>query len=162
MTQTGYISFFSDAPIEDIEAKNNSVSSVLNAETGKVMFKVQVKKFEFPNKTMQEHFNENYMETEKFPESNFDGTIKEVVAKGVDFKKAGSYPVTITGKLTMHGVTKDVSVPGTLVIAGDQVTGTAKFNIKVKDYNIKVPSMYVKNIAEEVVVTVKMNYTKFS
>ena len=98
---------------------------------------------------MEEHFNENYMETEKYPKCIFKGKINETI----DYTKDGENKVTVTGKLELHGVTKDVTFSGTMNKAGNEFTLSTKFKIKVADYNIKVPSMYVKNIAEEVEVT---------
>lgn len=155
-THQGFISFFSKAPLEDIEAKNSNVSSVLNIETGEIKFKVMNHRFIFPNATMQEHFNENYMETEKYPSDDFSGRIMDFA--NVNLKKDGTYNVTITGDLTIHGKTQKVTHKGVLVRSGESITADAKFRIKVADYDIKIPTLVVKNIAEEVDVTVKMTY----
>jgi len=155
-THQGFISFYSKAPLEDIEAKNNNVSSVLNIETGEIKFKVMNHRFIFPNATMQEHFNENYMETEKYPTADFSGRIMDFA--NVNLQKDGTFNVTITGDLTIHGKTQKVTHKGVLVRSGESITADAKFKIKVADYDIKIPTLVVKNIAEEVDVTVKMNY----
>jgi polyisoprenoid-binding protein YceI len=98
---------------------------------------------------MEEHFNENYVETEKFPNAVFKGKINETI----DYSKDGEYPVSVTGKMQIHGETKDVTINGTLQKTGNEIKIDSKFKIKVADYKIKVPSMYVSNIAEEVDVT---------
>ncbi len=98
---------------------------------------------------MEEHFNENYMETEKYPKAVFKGRINETI----DHTKDGENKVSVTGKLEIHGVTKEVTLNGTLTKEGNEFKIHCKTRIKVTDYNIKVPSMYVKNIAEEVDVT---------
>lgn len=143
------ISFHSAAPLEDIDATNKGATIVLRASTNDLQISVTVQNFKFKNALMEEHFNENYMETEKFPKIVFKGKINETI----DYGKDGENKVTATGKLEMHGVTKDVTLSGTLNKAGTELKLNAKFKIKVADYNIKVPSMYVKNIAEEVEVT---------
>ena len=144
------ISFFSKAPMEDIEAVNKSAIIVLQPSTSDLQVSVSVMNFKFKNALMEEHFNENYMETEKYPKTIFKGKINETL----DYTKDGENKVTVTGKLEMHGVTKDVTISGTLNKTGNQLKLNAKFKVKVADYNIKVPSMYVKNIAEEVEVTI--------
>jgi len=151
------VSFYSEAPLENIEALNKGAIIVLKASTNEIQVRVTIQNFKFKNALMEEHFNENYMETEKkvdgaYPNRNaeFKGKINEPI----DYAKEGENKVTITGKLTIHGVTKDVTLNGTLTKKGREVIIYSKFKIKVADYNIKVPSMYVKNIAEEVDVTI--------
>lgn len=151
------ISFYSEAPMENIEALNKGAIIVLKASTNEIQFRVTMQNFKFKNALMEEHFNENYMETEKkvdgaYPNRNaeFRGKINEPV----DYTKDGETKVTVTGKLTMHGVTRDVTINGTVTKKGNDVIIYSKFRVKVADYNIKVPSMYVKNIAEEVDITI--------
>lgn len=143
--------FLSKSELEDIEAKNSLAKLALNAATGKIQAKVQIKAFKFKSSFMEEHFNENYMESEKYPFSSFDGKINEPV----DYNKDGECKVTCTGKLDMHGVIKEVTIPGTLKIKGSEITLDALFKVKLEDYKIKVPSLYVKNIAEEIDVDLK-------
>ena len=143
------ISFFSKAPLEDIEAVNKGAGIVLRASTADLQISISIQNFKFKNALMEEHFNENYMETEKYPKCIFKGKINETI----DYTKDGENKVTVTGKLELHGVTKDVTFSGTMNKAGNEFILSTKFKIKVADYNIKVPSMYVKNIAEEVEVT---------
>jgi polyisoprenoid-binding protein YceI len=148
MDKKGKTHFLSKSSIEDIEAANKTSVVVIDAATGNVQVKVQIKAFKFASSFMEEHFNENYMESEKFPFSTFKGKINEKV----DFTKDGEFKVTCTGKLEMHGVTQDVTIPGTLKIKGNEITLIADFKVKLADYKIKVPSLYVKNIAEEIAV----------
>ena len=143
------ISFFSKAPLEDIEAVNKGASIVFKSSTGDLQMSVSIQNFKFKNALMEEHFNENYMETEKYPKCVFKGKINEAI----DYSKDGENKVTVTGKMELHGVTKDVTINGTLTKSGNEFKLYSKFQIKVADYNIKVPSMYVKNIAEVVDVT---------
>ncbi|MEO0310721.1 MAG: hypothetical protein RIQ89_378 [Bacteroidota bacterium] len=144
------IDFFSAAPLEDIKAINKYTTPLLNTLTGAIVFKVKISSFEFESALMQEHFNENYMESEKFPYSLFDGKI----IGDIDYKKDGTYQVTANGKLTLHGVTKEVTVPGVITVKGNEIMINAKTPLTIKEYDIKVPSLYVKNIAETVDVTI--------
>lgn len=143
------ISFYSEAPLENIEAVNKGASIVLKTSTNDLQMSISIQNFKFKNALMEEHFNENYMETTKYPKCVFKGKINEAI----DYEKDGEHKVTVTGKLELHGVTKDVTIDGTLTKTGTELKLYSKFKIKVADYNIKVPSMYVKNIAEVVDVT---------
>jgi len=147
------ISFFSKAPLEDIDATNKKATVVLKTTTNEIQFGVAMLSFKFPKPLMEEHFNENYVESEKYPTCTFKGKINEAV----DFKKDGENKITVKGTMDLHGVAKEIEIPGTLTIKGDNITVNANFKIKVTDYKIKVPSMYVQNIAEE--VDVKVNAT---
>lgn len=147
------ISFFSAAPLEDISAVNKGAVIVFNSTTNEIQVRVSVINFKFKNGLMEEHFNENYMETEKFPNAVFKGKINEKL----DLSKDGETKVTVTGKMEMHGVTKDETYEGTLNKTGNEIILKTKFKIKLVDYKIKVPSMYVQNIAE--VVDVDVNST---
>jgi hypothetical protein len=158
LTQNGHIKFFSEAPLENIEAHNRKVSSVLNIETGKIGFKLLIKNFQFANSLMQEHFNENYMESEKYPYSEFSGEILELANKKLDVSKPDVYEVTVAGELTIHGVKKKIQQKGTLETQPNKIIAKAKFPIRVADYNIKIPTIYIKNIAEFVEVTLEMIY----
>lgn len=154
MTRTGKVSFFSSTSVENIEAFNNEVASALDTKSGDLMFIVPIKSFKFDKALMQEHFNENYMESDKFPKAEFKG--KADVA-GVNFAKDGSYKVKATGKLTMHGVTKEVTAPGTIVVKAGAATVNAKFTINPSDYGIKIPSVAASKISDKIEVTVDTN-----
>jgi hypothetical protein len=155
-TKNGSISFFSKSPLENITANNNQVMSVLNLQTGEMQFSVLVKAFHFEKALMEEHFNENYMESSKFPKSSFKGGITDL--SKIDFKKDGSYSVTVTGDLTIHGVTKKVSVPGTIAVKAGVPTANAKFPLRLADYNISIPKLVKDNIAEVIEITVACTY----
>lgn len=142
--------FLSKSSIEDIEATNKTSVIVMDVASGNVQAKVQIKAFKFSSSFMEEHFNENYMESEKYPFSTFKGKLSEKI----DMSKDGEYKVTCPGKLEMHGVTQDVTLPGTLTVKGGEATLVSEFKVKLADYKIKVPSLYVKNIAEEIAVDV--------
>jgi polyisoprenoid-binding protein YceI len=152
MTRTGKVSFFSSTPIEKIEAFNNEVANIFDSKTGDIVFQVPIKSFKFEKQTMQEHFNEDYMESDKFPKSEFKGKITNIGE--VNLSKDGVYNAKAEGKLTMHGVTQDVSIPGTITVKGTDITMNSKFTVKTKDYDIKIPSLVEGKIAKEIEVTV--------
>jgi polyisoprenoid-binding protein YceI len=152
MTRTGKISFFSSTPLENIEAVNNEAAAVVDTKSGEVVFQVPVKSFKFEKELMQEHFNENYMESDKYPKSDFKGTIAN--PETVNWAKDGVYKTTVKGKLTMHGTTNDVSVPGTVTIKGGTATIDAKFKVKPTDYKIKIPAVVQGKIAEQIEITI--------
>jgi hypothetical protein len=152
MTKNGKISFFSEAPLENIEAHNNQVNFALNTQTGDILAKVLIKSFVFEKALMQEHFNENYMESDTYPNSMLKGKITNLNA--VDFTKDGIYEVLIEGDLTIHGVTKPVAEKGTFEVKGSQITGKCEFSVLVSDYGIKIPATVADNIAKEIEVTV--------
>ncbi|MES2287876.1 MAG: YceI family protein [Bacteroidota bacterium] len=148
MAKNCEITFFSESPLENIEAINKAAKPILNTSTGDIQTKIAMTAFVFEKPLMQEHFNENYAESEKFPSATFKGKINEVI----DWTKDGEYKATVTGKLNLHGVEKDRTIEGTITIKGSEITITTKFNIHIADHGIKVPSLYVKNIAEDVEV----------
>lgn len=152
MTRTGKVTFFSSTPVENIEAFNNEVASVLDADKGSFVFQAPIKSFKFEKSLMQEHFNENYMESDKYPKSEYKGKITD--PGSINFSKDGTYNVTTEGKLTIHGVTRDVKVPGTVTVKGDKVTVKSVFNVRPKDYKISIPGIVEEKIADEIEVTV--------
>ena len=147
------ISFFSASPLENIEAINKAAKPIINTSTGDVQIKIAMNGFVFDSPLMQEHFNENYVETEKYPNCVFKGKINETV----DWVKDGEYKVTVTGILSLHGVDKERKLEGTITVKGTEISLSTKFNIHIADHDVKVPSLYAKNIAED--VEVKLNAT---
>ena len=143
------ISFYSEAPLENIEAVSKVATIVLQTASNDLQVRLAIQSFKFKNALMEEHFNENYLESEKYPYCTFKGKINEKI----DYTREGESKVTVTGKMELHGVTRDVTIDGTLTRVGNELKLFAKFPVKVADYNIEVPSMYVKNIAEVVDVT---------
>ncbi len=143
------LAFFSSTSLENIDAVNLSVKPLFNAKTGAFAIQARQTDFKFKSSFMQEHYNENYMESEKFPFAVFIGKINEVI----DYSKDGIYEVSMTGKLSMHGVELPRVIKGTIAIKGEVITMDAKFDVKVADHNIKVPSLYVAKIAEVIEVT---------
>ncbi len=158
-TRTGHIAFHSETTMENIDADNRKVSCVLDATTGAIEFAALIKAFEFEKALMQEHFNENYMESNTYPKANFKG--KMTGASADDLKKPGTYPVTVQGDLTIHGVTKSVEHPGTLTVEKDgTVKASSDFVVKPEDHAIAIPGVVRQNIAEEITVKVRLDLTK--
>lgn len=151
-TKTGKIDFYSKAPLEDIEAKNKTVTAVLDTKTGAMQFQVEMKGFEFEKKLMQEHFNENYVESNKYPKAEFKGSIANNAA--VNYSKEGTYNVTVKGKMTIHGVTQDVEAPGTLKVDDNKIEGKSTFTIQLSDYKISIPSVVKDKISNTIKITV--------
>lgn len=155
-TRTGNISFFSSTSIEDIEAHNKTVTAIFDAQSGAIQFAVTMKSFHFEKALMQEHFNENYVESDKFPKSTFKGMIENV--KDIDFSKDGTYTANIKGKLTIHGVTKEITTQATFTVKGGAVVGEAKIKVNPEDYDIEIPGVVREKIAKELEVTMKMDF----
>jgi len=149
LTKESEISFFSKAPIEDISAVNNKVSAVYDAETKQLVFQLNIADFIFPKPLMQEHFNENYLESDKFPKSSFSGIVGDINENS-----------TVKGTLKIHGVANEVEVTGSLEKMNDSVIINATFVIVLTDYKIKIPRVVMYNIAEEIEVTVKAELKK--
>lgn len=158
ITKNGNIKFYSETPVEKIEAHNNQVNSALDISDGRFVFKVLIKSFVFEKALMQEHFNENYMESDKYPSSTFAGVVQDI--SEIDFTKDGEHKVTVKGELTIHNVTNQIEESGTLTIKGDEVHATSKFMVKVADYDIKIAKAVVENIAEEIEVTIDVKLNK--
>ena len=154
-TKNGKISFFSKAPLEDIEASTSEVESKFASSTGQLVFTLLIKGFQFENQLMEDHFNENYLESNKFPKSNFKGYVTNI--KDINFAKDGTYPAKVKGSLNIHGVAKEIESDGTIDIKGGKVTAKTKFPIKLKDHKIG-GAMVGKKIAETIMVNVSCQY----
>lgn len=156
MTRNGYIGFYSHTAMEDIKGDNNQVASVLDISTGEFVFQVLIKSFRFEKALMEEHFNENYMESEKFPKSTFKGKIINLAS--INFSKPGNYDVTVEGDLNIHNVTNKVTVRGIIEVTSGGINANSKFNIVPEDYKINIPGVVRDNIAKNLEVTVTMKY----
>ena len=152
-SEKSHVSFFSKGVIENIKATNTTATSIFDASTGEVAFLVKPHDFQFEKKLMQVHFNEKYMETEKYPSASFEGKIF-----GYDLNNSQLQQVQAVGKLTIHGVTNDVELPGTIQFEQERVTMKSQFVVRLQDYNIRVPQIVWQNIAQEVEVTVDFFY----
>jgi polyisoprenoid-binding protein YceI len=142
------IVFFSDAAIEDIKADNKKASGIFNATNGDIVFSIPINEFQFQKSLMQEHFNEKYMESDKFPKATFSGKVA-----GFDANASETQQAKANGKLTIHGVTNEVEIPGTIEKKDNKLILKTKFMVKLVDYKITIPQLLWQNIAEQVEVT---------
>lgn len=156
ISQQGSITFYSDAPVEDIEGVNKSPVSLLDFKTGEVVFLVKVKEFYFDKELMQEHFKEKYIEADKYPKAEFKGNFA-----GFNPTVKGKQEVMATGSLTIHGVTKMVTAKGIMERKENLIGLKSQFTVKLEDYKISVPQILWQNIAEEILVTVEFIYRPY-
>lgn len=156
-TKNGKIFFSASSPLEKIEATNDKATSIIDASTGAIEFAVLMKAFIFEKALMQDHFNENYVESDTYPKATFKGNVTDM--KSVDLKKNGTYPVKVKGMLTLHGETKEVTTDGTLTVRDGNITeGKSEFNILLEDFKIIIPSVVKDKISKEVKITVDLDY----
>ncbi len=144
--ESSSIEFYSYAPLEDIEAVNTESVGAIDLSTGEFIIKIPVSSFEFPNKLMQKHFSDSYLETDKYPECVFRGNLE------------GDNAI---GEITLHGVTKKISMPMIMNKSDDEVTIDTEFKIMLKDHKIKIPRLLFQNIAEEIEVKVSSSFKKY-
>jgi polyisoprenoid-binding protein YceI len=152
-TKTGTIKFFASTDLEDVEATNKIVTAVLDIKSGALQFSAPMKAFEFRKGLMQEHFNENYVESDKYPNSTFKGKITNNA--DINYSKPGSYDANIEGDLTIHGVTRPISTKAKLNVSGQTIEAQTSFNVLVADYKITIPSL----VADKISKTVKTDVT---
>ena len=157
IADTGNITFYSYAPIEDIKATSYQVNSVINTITGEIAFMIPIRSFLFEKALMQEHFNEKYMQSDKYPQSTFTGKVIDLP----DFSKPGIYEVASKGILKLHGKEKDISAKGLIEVANEQVILNSEFNIALKEFDIAIPHILFRNIADTINVKMKAVYVPF-
>lgn len=151
-TKTGTVIFNSKSPVEKIEGVNKATACLLDTRTGTIDFIVQIKSFVFDKQLMQEHFNENYLESDKFPKANFKGVISNLSA--INFAKDGDNNAEVAGKMTMHGVTKDVKFAGKISVKGGKITITSTPILLLADYKIAIPNAVKDKVSKDVKITV--------
>lgn len=152
-SNSGTIHFLSKALLENIEAITDEVICIVDLSTGELAFKVPIKKFEFDKSLMKEHFNENYMESDKFPYATFSGSFLDLPT--IDVSQNGKYNVQVKGDLTIHGVTQNITEKGSIEIKDGNVILLSEFIVYLKDYKVKIPKVLFQNIAEK--LTVELN-----
>ncbi len=154
-TKSANIQFFSSTSVEDIEAVNNQGISKLDPKTGQVQFQLLIKGFSFENELMQKHFNEEYLESNKFPKSEYKGLITNI--KSINFAKDGAYPTSTEGNITIHGISQKVKANGTITVAKKKASLKAVFKIKLKDFGITGDEIG-KSISNELEIKVNCKY----
>ena len=151
---SGTVSFFSHAPIEDIKAENKQAASFINSATNEIAVVIPIRNFHFAKALMEEHFNEKYMESEKFPMASFKGIIQDSITTLAD----GEHPVSAKGTITIHGVEKELEIKGVFKRDGNSFTIISDFKVALKDFNITIPKLLFQNIAEIIDVNVTLDY----
>ena len=155
-TSKGKISFFSEAPLEDISAVNENVSAIIDSQTGGFAFRVKIVEFTFPNSLMQEHFNESYLESEKYPLSTFTGVIDDFS----DLDLSNEQNLVVNGSLSMHGISKVAQMKANAKMINDELHISSTFDVALKDYDIDIPKIMIYKIAETIAVTVEIKLSK--
>ncbi|WP_258104386.1 YceI family protein [Marinoscillum sp. MHG1-6] len=156
VSEKSNVTFYSYAPLEDITAKSKKAVGIIDVDAEKIAFSIPIRSFDFEKSLMQEHFNEKYMESDKYPKSTFQAVL-------IDFnaRKKGVQNVTAKGKLTIHGITQNVEIPGKIEMLGNgKIQITSTFMVKLVDYDITVPQIVFQNIAEEIEVKVDFTLSK--
>ena len=153
----GTVTFYSEAPLENIQAVHSGVNAILNTQTNELAFIVTIRGFKFEKELMQEHFNEKYMESDKYPKATYKCTILDSVSWGVP----GIYEVSSKGVLNIHGVEKEITEKGTFTLAGNKINLKSEFKIAIADYNISIPKLLFQNIADTVMVKLDCNFEPF-
>ena len=154
ITRTGEIKFEATMPgIEEIAGTNGTVSCVFDEATGNIASLALVKSFKFKSPLMEEHFNENYLETSKFPKSTFNGKVLNFDASKLSATKTA---YDLEGDLTIHGVTKKIKTKISLALNAGKVTAISNFSVKPQDYNIEIPNLVKSKIAENVKIAINL------
>jgi polyisoprenoid-binding protein YceI len=157
IADTGHVTFYSYAPIEDIDATSKQVNSIYNNTNNEIAFMIPMRSFTFKKALMQEHFNEKYIESDKYPQATFKGKVNEKV----DVTKPGKYAVSATGTLTIHGKEKQITEKGEMEIGDNRITLTTKFFVAIADYNIKIPQLLFNNVADTIEVRMQTVYIPY-
>lgn len=154
--KNGFIQLYSNTPLEEIKAVNHQTAGIIDFSTNEIVVSVLMKSFKFEKALMEEHFNENYVESDKYPKATFKGQLLKT--DNLDISKNGEYPISAEGNLTIHGVTKPYTVKGIIAINNKEFEISSKFKVKPTDHNIEIPSLVREKIAEEIEVTIKMKF----
>ena len=156
LTKNGAITFFSSTTMADIKADNNQVLSIIDASNGKMAIIILMKSFMFKKALMQEHFNENYVESDLFPKATFKGEI-------LNFEtiKNSETKLEVKGSITIHGKRKEIIIPATFIRSENTIFVKGEFNLLLSDYNVKIPSIVSKKIAKELKVTFEFNHKPY-
>jgi len=152
-TRTGFAGFYSKTSMEDIKAETNQVFAVVDAGKKNLAFAVLLKGFVFTKELMQTHFNENYVESDKYPKASFNGAY----TGDLTLDKDGVYKVMVKGTLSLHNTSKVIEMPATLEVKGGKLLGQATFKVKPEDFNITIPSLVRDKIDREILVKVSID-----
>lgn len=156
-TNAGTISFFSEAPLENIDATSKKAHCILNVTTGDIVSLVAIRSFKFEKALMEEHFNEKYLESDKYKDATFKGKIQEQLVIDRDT----AYQVTVNGNITIHGIEKPANYKANYSFKGGVPAIEGSFNVALKDHNVEIPKLVIQNIAEVVKVTCKFELAPY-
>ena len=148
----GKVSFFSEAPIENISAINEDVSAIVDSQTGGFAFRLKIEDFTFTSSLMQEHFNESYLESEKYPLSTFTGVIDNFSNLDLSTKQN----LKVYGSLSIHGISKDAQMTAIVQMINDELHISSTFDVALEEYDIDIPKIMMYKIAEVIQVVVDM------
>lgn len=154
ITRNGYVGFFSKTPFEDIKAENHQANAVIDFNKKNIAVALLVKSFLFRKELMQEHFNENYAESDKYPKATFSGKYNGEINQ----LKNGLYNVSVNGSVTFHGVTKNIQVPAVMEVKGDKLFCKSNFQLLPSDFNIVIPALVKDKIAKQIDVSILLEY----
>jgi hypothetical protein len=156
ITKEGVIDIFSQTSLFTIEARNQTVASILDIENGEVVASTLIRSFKFREALVEEHFNENYMQSDQYPKSYFKGKITNYTQ--VDFTKDGTYDITIEGDLTIHGQTRPLKTNGKLTIKSGKIRASTEFDVSLENYKIKIEEQYMDRIKDDIHLVVRFDY----
>jgi len=159
ITKTGKIEIFSETPLFTIDGVNKKVASILNAENGEVVASTLVRSFRFEEALVEEHFNENYLEPNLYPKAIFKGRILNF--DEINLSEDGTYEITISGELTIHGQTRPITEEGELVITAGNITATTRFEVSLEDYKVEIERAYKNAIKDEILLKIYFNYQPY-
>lgn len=151
--------FFAEAPVSDIRGESDKLIASIDTSTGKVKAEININSFSFDKSLMQKHFNDRYMESDKFPFASFEGKISDVVS----WTTPGSYKTSVDGFMLIHGVKSRRQFPLTIAVMDfNLISVHSVFKVRLADHGIKIPTLFFKEITDEVVVTLKLDFTSAS
>ena len=156
-TNAGTISYFSEAPLENIEAISKKAHCILNVTTGDIVSLVAIRSFKFEKALMEEHFNEKYLESDKYKDATFKGKIQELLVTDRDT----TYQVTVNGTITIHGVENPANYKAEYRFKAGVPAIEGSFNVALKDHKVDIPKLVIQNIAEVVKVTCKFELVPY-
>ena len=156
LATNGYVGFFSEAKIENIKADNNQVLSIIDVSSKEIVIHLLMKSFIFEKSLMQEHFNENYIESDKYPKAKFKGKFEDF-----DIEEGIEKEILLQGNLSLHGKTKEIELPVNVKKENDMLVIKGNFNILLRSYNIKVPRVTKHNIAKSIKISFDIKHNKY-
>ncbi|MGL1888092.1 MAG: YceI family protein [Reichenbachiella sp.] len=156
--RAGTASFYSEAPMENIEALNTEVLGAVDLEKGTLAVSILMKKFHFEQSLMEEHFNENYLESEKYPKATFKGTISDF--PNFNFSNGGAFEAEVVGEMTIHGVSRPLTTIVKFDASDTMLSAMTEFEVSIADHDIEIPKLVIMNIAEVVEVKAAFNFER--